>query len=453
MIIIAGAGIGGLTLGCALSRSRRRFRIFERAPKLRAVGAGIALSANAFQALAHVGLAKQVRACGCELAVADIRNTAGRVLISMRVRDLAPGGTVAMTRTGLQQTLLAALGATVETGRAVAGYNSTPGGVRVRLADGEELDAELLIGADGLHSAVRQAMRGDEPLRYSGQTSWRGLVADVDLSEPDRVTESWGPGRRFGIVPVGLRQVYWFAVANAPARERDGADPRGELRERFAGWHAPIDELLLIGRRAGHGVGSDAHAGLTGIGLSAGVPVVARRTVRLCGVRAGPCLCVARPGVVALIARAARYGASTHTGPALACIHLGARVPVVAVGAVVPNCTLPEGKWDDDRVGREVLELHGTLCRERADLVFRDAARGAQGHVGVRVAVVVGVLVSIQIDTGALRRRQSGDVCLHGHGDRTAELQPIGFQVINRERQPHVRARANAQVHGRIGRR
>ena len=66
-----------------------------------------------------------------------------------------------MTRADLQQTLLGALGAKVETGRAVVGYHSTDGRVRVRMADGDKVDAELLVGADGLHSAVRRAMRGD----------------------------------------------------------------------------------------------------------------------------------------------------------------------------------------------------------------------------------------------------------------------------------------------------
>src|SRR5436190_6257384 len=244
MIVIAGAGIGGLTLGCALSRSGREFRIFERAAELRPVGAGIALSANAFQALAYIGLEERVRRCGCELAVADLCELSGRVLLSTRLGDLGPGGTVAMTRTGLQQALLAALGTAVETGRCIVGYKSAPDGVRVRLADGEELDADLLVGADGLHSAVRRAMRGDERPRYSGQTSWRGLVTSVRLPREDRVIESWGPGQRFGIVPVGPMQVYWFAVANAPAGQRDGADAISELRHRFAGWHAPIDELL-----------------------------------------------------------------------------------------------------------------------------------------------------------------------------------------------------------------
>lgn len=244
MIIIAGGGIGGLTLGCALSRAGRPFRIFERAVELRPIGAGIALSPNAFQALAHVGIQDQVRACGWDVAIADLCDSRGRVFVRVRMPKLAAGVTRAMTRADLQRALLKELGTTVETGRAVVSYESVSGGVRVRLADGEEVDAELLVGADGLHSTVRRAMRGDEPLRYSGQTSWRGLVSGVEINQAHGVVESWGPGRRFGIVPVGVTEVYWFAVANAPAGGRDEVDPRPELRRRFAGWHTPIDRLL-----------------------------------------------------------------------------------------------------------------------------------------------------------------------------------------------------------------
>ena len=244
MIVIAGGGIGGLTLGCALSKARKPFQIFERAGELRPVGAGIALSPNALQALAHIGMEDRVRRCGWDLELADLCDSHGRLLIRARVPKLAGGVTKAMTRANLQQALIEALGTTVQTGRAVVGYQATPGGVRVGMADGKEIEAELLVGADGLRSSVRRAMRGNEPLRYSGQTSWRGLVTGVEVNELHSVTESWGPCQRFGIVPIGVNHVYWFAVANAPAGERDEIDPRHELRRRFAGWHAPIDRLL-----------------------------------------------------------------------------------------------------------------------------------------------------------------------------------------------------------------
>ena len=246
MIVIAGGGVGGLTLGCALSQARKPFRIFERAVELRPVGAGIALSPNAFQAFAHIGMDDRVRRCGWDLEVADLCDSKGRVLLRARVPKLAAGLTKAMTRTNLQRALIEALGTSVETGRAIQSYQSRPGGVRVRMADGEEVEAELLVGADGLHSSVRRAMRGDETLRYSGQTSWRGLVTGVDVNQQHGVTESWGPHQRFGIVPIGVSHVYWFAVVNAPAGERDEIDPRHELRRRFDGWHTPIDKLLAM---------------------------------------------------------------------------------------------------------------------------------------------------------------------------------------------------------------
>ena len=244
MIAIAGAGIGGLTLACALERATLPYRILDRSPELRPAGAGIALSENALRALAHIGLAHEVRRHGQELGVAAILDQHGRVLIEQRIQELGAGSTVAMSRTSLQQALLGALAGRVETGRDVVGYTQHPRGVRVELADGTGLDADLLVGADGLHSAVRRCMRGDEPLRYSGYTSWRALVDDIDLRAPDRFTESWGAGRRFGIVPVGNRRVYWFAVADAPRGQRDGAHVGAALAKQFDGWHAPIEEII-----------------------------------------------------------------------------------------------------------------------------------------------------------------------------------------------------------------
>lgn len=247
MIVIAGAGIGGLTLGCALARAGRPFRIIERSDRLRPAGAGIALSANALRALAYVGLDDIVRAAGHELSVAAICDPNGRALIETPVRSIVPGGTIALERERLHHALQRALDVPVILGKAVIGYESFADRVRVHIDDGETLDADLLVGADGLHSAVRRVMRGEEALRYSGQTSWRAIV-EVGTDQGDRFTESWGAGERFGIVPLGRRRVYWFAVMDASQGGRDAGDPRDTLRARFAGWHAPIDELLAATR-------------------------------------------------------------------------------------------------------------------------------------------------------------------------------------------------------------
>jgi 2-polyprenyl-6-methoxyphenol hydroxylase-like FAD-dependent oxidoreductase len=244
MILIAGAGIGGLTLGCALARAGRPFRIFERAVELRPVGAGIALSDNAFRALAYIDLADGVRACGQELRIAAICDPHGGVITEMHMQDVVAGATVAMPRAALQDTLLAALGSPVETGREVAGYESRGHAVRVRFADGSLEDGELLVGADGLRSVVRQTMCGPEPLRYAGYTTWRALVDDIPLHDPHRFTETWGAGERFGVVPMGPRRVYWFAVADEAAGRRDEGDPRPALLARFGAWHRPIAQVI-----------------------------------------------------------------------------------------------------------------------------------------------------------------------------------------------------------------
>jgi 2-polyprenyl-6-methoxyphenol hydroxylase-like FAD-dependent oxidoreductase len=243
VILIAGAGIGGLTLGCALARLNHPFRLVDAAPELKPAGAGIALSDNAFRALAHVDLAERVRACGQRLEEGAICDPRGGAIASFRVSALMPGATIAMSRWKLQEALLAALGSPVETGRRVTGYDARDNRVRVEFLDGERCDADLLVGADGLHSAVRRAMRGDEALRYSGSTSWRALV-DFDLTDTTRFTETWGARCRFGIVPIGGRSVYWFAVADAPPGGRDDRDPVAALHARFAGWHGPVDALI-----------------------------------------------------------------------------------------------------------------------------------------------------------------------------------------------------------------
>jgi 2-polyprenyl-6-methoxyphenol hydroxylase-like FAD-dependent oxidoreductase len=264
MIVIAGAGIGGLSLAAALRRAGRPFTVLERAPQLVPVGAGITLSPNAMAALEHLQLDKAIRAVARELAGGAICDRRGRVLLPVgdyegrgkRVRYVGPaptqpgevGPTFALSRTDLQLVLLDGAGpGAVETGCEVTGYTPHAGGVTVSLASGRVIEAELLVGADGLRSAVRRGMRGDEPLRYAGTTSWRALVDDVDLSAgcgPERFSESWGPGSRFGIVPLGPRRAYWFAVADAPAGQIDPPDPRPMLHARFAAWHAPIDRLI-----------------------------------------------------------------------------------------------------------------------------------------------------------------------------------------------------------------
>jgi 2-polyprenyl-6-methoxyphenol hydroxylase-like FAD-dependent oxidoreductase len=246
-VLISGAGIGGLTFARALARSSVEAIVFERAPSLDAVGAGITVQSNAVTALRRIGLAEAVIAEGQEIVEGAFRAPSGRVVRDARLDAAREIGEpiIAIHRARLHRVLLAAVGEeNVRLGRKVTGYREDAEGVSATLEDGEEVRGALLVGADGLHSAIRKTLLGEEEPRYSGYTSWRGVCPQPSGFDAHMAGETAGRGERFGVVPIGHGQVYWFAVANAPAGGHDAPDPRPRLRARFGRWHAPIPALI-----------------------------------------------------------------------------------------------------------------------------------------------------------------------------------------------------------------
>ncbi len=247
-VLVAGAGIGGLTAAAALRRAGCEVEVFERAPELRPVGAGIVLALNALLGLRSLGLDRQVAAAGAPLERAEILTAGGRRIartdFSALVRELGVAA-VAYHRAELHAALRAAAGGGVRLGAEAVGFRQDGGGVRLVLAGGEEVAGDVLVGADGLHSAVRRTLLGAAPPRYSGTTSWRAVTPPgTGLVAAGASAESWGAGRRFGTVGLTGGRVYWFAVEGAPEGGADAGDPRDRLRELFAGWHPPIAEVL-----------------------------------------------------------------------------------------------------------------------------------------------------------------------------------------------------------------
>ena len=248
-VLIAGAGIGGLTLACALRRHGVPCRVVERTPVLRPVGAGITMQGNAMLAFRSIGLEAAVRATGAAPREMAIYRADGRLLTRIDVTEVerrvgAP--TVAMHRGDLHAALASAAGDVVMLGAKAEGYDDRGDAVTLRLADGRELRGRAVIGADGLHSAIRTQLLGETPLRYAGYTSWRGVTAPgaaSALPHQHPAGEALGRGERFGWIPVGGDRVYWFAVVNAPEGETE-ADPRAAIRARFAGWKVPAAALI-----------------------------------------------------------------------------------------------------------------------------------------------------------------------------------------------------------------
>jgi 2-polyprenyl-6-methoxyphenol hydroxylase-like FAD-dependent oxidoreductase len=234
--VIVGGGIGGLCTAIGLRRAGHDVLVLERATRLDPVGAGITLFSNAMRGLDRLGMREAVAARGAPASWSAILTSAGAVLAAVP-QDLLEGG-VAVHRGDLQAVLAEAAGDV----RLNAEVTSVSVDGAVRLADGGEERADFVVGADGLRSIVRRGVAEAAP-RFAGYTAWRA-VADHQV-DSGRWTESWGVGRRFGLIDIGGGRTYWFATKNAREGERDEADGRkAEIARTFAGWHDPIAAVI-----------------------------------------------------------------------------------------------------------------------------------------------------------------------------------------------------------------
>jgi 2-polyprenyl-6-methoxyphenol hydroxylase-like FAD-dependent oxidoreductase len=133
----------------------------------------------------------------------------------------------------------------------VRGYARAGDEIRAEFDDGDSVNCDLLIGADGLHSRVRAQMLGDGPPVYRGYAGWRGVTSLEHAALPPFVaTEVHGVGRRFGIGPVGRGRTGWWATVNEAETVGEGrsADQREKLLRLFEGWVEPVTELVRATR-------------------------------------------------------------------------------------------------------------------------------------------------------------------------------------------------------------
>jgi 2-polyprenyl-6-methoxyphenol hydroxylase-like FAD-dependent oxidoreductase len=250
-VLVAGAGIGGLTAALALQREGVPFRVFEQARELREVGAGVSLWPNAMRVFRRLGLHDEVKGHRVPLERIVLFRTDGTEILRLREPGRYPEPALCLHRAKLQELLLARVPEDrVHTGRRVAGFQVQGAGVKVDLEDGEAAEGSLLVGCDGIHSAVRSQLHGTAPPVYRGYEIWRG-VSDLELP-PDLVgqaTEWWGPGRRFGLLPGAPGRVYWYGTrSRSSSGEAEGSDTDlaglSRLRTAFVGWPSPVEDIV-----------------------------------------------------------------------------------------------------------------------------------------------------------------------------------------------------------------
>ncbi|MEU4381338.1 FAD-dependent monooxygenase [Micromonospora echinofusca] len=244
--VVVGAGIGGLGAAIGLHRAGWRVTVLERAATFRPVGAGLVLQANGLRCLDALGLGTAVRQRGRADVSGGTRRADGRWLARIGPGELARAlGTpaVGIHRAALHEILLGALpDGVVLTGAEVRAV-TTDGEVSYQGRDGAaRTSADLVIGADGIHSTVRGLLWPEAAAPAPiGVTAWRGVTPTWDGELV--VAISWGRGAEFGMVPLTDGRVYWFASVNA-APGALGGDELARVRERFGGWHDPIPALI-----------------------------------------------------------------------------------------------------------------------------------------------------------------------------------------------------------------
>jgi 2-polyprenyl-6-methoxyphenol hydroxylase-like FAD-dependent oxidoreductase len=248
-IIVIGGGIGGLCTAIALRKVGIDAVVYEQAEQLDEVGAGLTIWTNAVKALRSIGLADEVINAGKKIRRGEVRTPKGTVLTRTPFQELERlfgEPSVALHRADLHRVLLDALPSdSVRIGMKCVGFKQDKDKITVSFSDGNREEADFLVGADGIHSVVREMLFPEISLRYSGYTVWRGVVNWENEIDLKTTSETLGRGSRFGIVPIGGKRIYWYATANTPAGQKQTpAERKKYLLAQFKDWHQPIERLI-----------------------------------------------------------------------------------------------------------------------------------------------------------------------------------------------------------------
>lgn len=250
--LVMGAGIGGLSAAVALKAAGISCEVFEAVQEIKPVGAAISIWPNGVKCMNLLGMGDITETYGGPLrymAYQDHRH--GKTLTRFSLAPLVErtgGRPCPVSRSELQGEMLNFWGRdAVRFGKRATRVAEDDDGVTVWFSDGTTARGDMLIAADGSHSALRPYVLGFTPeRRYAGYVNWNGLVEiDEAIAPADQWTTFVGEGKRVSLMPVARGRFYFFFDVPLPAGlAEDRSTLKADLSRYFSGWAAPVQELI-----------------------------------------------------------------------------------------------------------------------------------------------------------------------------------------------------------------
>lgn len=242
---IIGGGIGGVAAAVALHRSGIDATVYEKTPALGEVGAGMMLWPNATRVLGELGLLEKVAAVSGASDRFLVKASSGRILMDIPLGHFAVPA-LCTRRSDLLDALISGLpAANIRLNHFFDFFERRKRAVAVHFAGGASAEHDIIIGSDGIHSRVRSQLLGVHNPIFRGYTVWRGLARLPGAVPSGANSETWGRGKRFGILNTGGDRFTWYATANTEEKHVDSSDgSQCELLRMFADWHDPVERLI-----------------------------------------------------------------------------------------------------------------------------------------------------------------------------------------------------------------
>lgn len=219
-ISIVGAGIGGLTLALALQQQGIQVDVYEQSKSFRKIGAGIILGNNAMQIYKKLGIDKLLQAKGSKVSSMNVTDQKNRSISSIQLEYFEKrfdSINLAIHRADLHEILVQELNQSyLHYSKKLVSCEQESNKVMLNFEDGESIESDLVIAADGIHSIIRKQIFPAVKYRSTNQICWRGVL-NHQLSDAfsEVFTEMWGDGCRLGFGQINPKEVYWFALINA----------------------------------------------------------------------------------------------------------------------------------------------------------------------------------------------------------------------------------------------